>query len=144
MFFFLTIPIISIRLDQTRAGKRSDTMGDALDSWVDLAKECSPVRSDICVAFIKFCHQYVIQSFGPNFWGKFLSGYHCHHHQVTPTLWWVARLPGNVARGAGWDKLQVIFHQQRHLNSPANSLWFTCKFALIYLEIHMKSLANSL
>ena len=22
-------------------------MGDALDSWVDLAKECSPVRSDI-------------------------------------------------------------------------------------------------
>ena len=27
-------------------------MGDALDSWVDLAKECSPVRLDIIIAII--------------------------------------------------------------------------------------------
>ena len=33
-----------------------EKMGDALDSWVDLAKECSPVRSDIIIAFANFAN----------------------------------------------------------------------------------------
>ena len=132
--FFPNIEKVKIII-MTRVPKErtpSYKMGDALDSWVDLAKECSPVRCDDNIDHVVITNppviKLVVNITSPAVIKQVIITNKPSVLQVAAAFWWVARLPGHVEGGAGWDKLQVVFRQIWVPEKKAIKFWESTDF----------------